>query len=101
MKLEDKKYIFVKNTDFASIYNSDWTPSETTVKYVASHDVPAIDILIGSEFIRHNDRVVLTRVEFEDKPIVFYKDVENIAATTNLKDVHFIPCDELVREITL
>ena len=55
---------------------------------------------MGNEFIRHNDRAVLTRVEFENQPTVIYRDIENIAAITYSKDIYFVPCNELVREVT-
>lgn len=101
MKPEDKNYMFIRNTDFASIYNLDGSPSEIKIKYIAIQDVAAINIAMGTEFIRHSDRAVLTRVEFENKPTFMYRDVENIAAITYSKDIYLIPCDEFVREITL
>lgn len=96
MKPEDKNYMFIRNTDCADIWDS-----ELKIKYISLQDVAAINIAIGTEFIRHSDRAVLTRVEFENKPTVIYRDVENIAAITYSKDIYLIPCDEFVREITL
>jgi hypothetical protein len=96
MKPEDKNYMFIRNTDLADIWDS-----ELKIKYIALKDVPAINVEMGSEFKRHNDRAVLTRVEFENKPTVMHRDVENIAAITYSKDIYLIPCDEFVREITL
>lgn len=96
MKPEDKNYMFTRNTDFADIWDS-----ELEIKYISLQDVPAINVVMGSEFKRRNDHAVLTRVEFENKPTVMYRDVENIAAITYSKDIYLIPCDELVREITL
>lgn len=100
MKTEDKNHIFVKNTDLASVYNLNGNASEINIKYVAIHDILAVNILMGNEFIRHNNRAVLTRVEFENQPTVIYRDIENIAAITYSKDIYFVPCNELVREVT-